>query len=123
MLTAGALLPALFALFDLPEALIWRASAVLFSLPMLALQTTYPIRRRNVAGKGPPLPIIAVFVVLGSAVTLAMLAYELAAVRYTAAVYIAALTIDFFTVVFAYVVALDVIMREPVDAPDQPAKR
>ena len=42
VLTAGALLPALFALYDLPEKWIWRGSAVLFALPMLYLQVTYP---------------------------------------------------------------------------------
>jgi hypothetical protein len=47
VLTAGALLPALFALYDIQEKLIWRGSAVLFALPMLFLQVTYPLRRRK----------------------------------------------------------------------------
>src|SRR5580692_4372953 len=46
VLTAGALLPALFALYDIPENRIWRVSSVLFALPMLLLQVTYPYRRR-----------------------------------------------------------------------------
>jgi hypothetical protein len=41
-LTAGALLPALFALYDIRETWIWRGSGVLFALPMLSLQVTYP---------------------------------------------------------------------------------
>jgi hypothetical protein len=121
VLTAGALLPALLALYDIQEAWIWRCSSVLFALPMLSLQLTYPRRRRKVAGKGPPLAIFAVFVVLGSAVTLAMLGYVLAGLRYSAAAYITALTIDFFTVAFAYVTALDVIMQQPMEVPGQPA--
>lgn len=48
---------------------------MLFALPMLSLQITYPLRRRRVVGSGPPPAIFAVFVVIGSAVTLAMLAY------------------------------------------------
>src|SRR5450631_4560630 len=52
VLTAGALLPALFALYDIQEKWIWRGSAVLFALPMLSLQVTYPRRRRRVAGEG-----------------------------------------------------------------------
>jgi hypothetical protein len=40
VLTAGALLPALFALYDIQERWIWRASGVLFALPMLFLQAT-----------------------------------------------------------------------------------
>jgi hypothetical protein len=73
-----------------------------------------------VIGKGPPPPIFAVFVVLGSAVTLAMLGYELVGLQYSAAVYITGLTIDFFTVAFAFVTALDVIaldvmMQQPME--------
>ncbi len=115
VLTAGALLPALFALYDIQEEWIWRGSAVLFALPMLSLQLTYPRRRRKVAGEGPPPAIIAVFVVLGSAVTLAMLGYVLVGLPYSAAAYITGLTIDFFTVAFAFVIATDVIMRQPME--------
>jgi hypothetical protein len=120
VLTAGALLPALLALYDIQETWIWRCSAVLFALPMLFLQVTYPRRRRKVAGEGPPPAIFAVFVVLGSAVTLAMLGYVLAGIQYSAAAYITALTIDFFTVIFGFVVALDVIMKQPIEVSEQP---
>jgi hypothetical protein len=121
VLAAAALLPALLALYDIEEKWIWRASGVLFALPMLSLQATYPLRRRRVVGDGPPPAIIAVFVVLGSAVTLAMLGYILAGLQYSAAAYITALTIDFFTVIFGFVVALDVIMLQPTDVSEPPA--
>jgi hypothetical protein len=119
VLTAGALLPSLFALYDVPEKWIWQGSAVLFALPMLSLQVTYPRRRRKVVGQGPPPAIFAVLVVLGSAVTLAMLGYILAGLQYSAAVYITAVTIDFFTVAFGFltaldVIALDVTMQQPM---------
>ena len=123
VLTAAALLPALFALYDIQEKWIWRGSAVLFALPMLSLQVTYPRRRRKVVGKAPPPAVFAVFVVLGSAVTLAMLGYVLAGLRYSAAAYITALTIDFFTVVFGFVIALDVIMQQPMEASERPTPR
>jgi hypothetical protein len=87
---------------------------VLFALPMLFLQITYPHRRRKVIGKAPPLAIYAVFVVLGALVTLAMLGYVLAGLQYGAAVYITALAIDFFTVIFGFAIALDVIMQQPI---------
>jgi hypothetical protein len=115
VLTAGALLPALLALYDVQETWIWRGSAVLFALPMLSLQVTYPRRRRKAVGEGPPPAIFAVFVVLGATVTLAMLGYVLTGLQYSAAAYITALTIDFFTVIFGFVVALDVIMEQPVE--------
>ena len=121
VLTAGALLPALLALYDIQETWIWRGSAVLFALPMLSLQVTYPHRRRKVVGDGPPPAIFAVFVVLGAIVTLAMLGYVLAGCPYSAAAYITALTIDFFTVIFGYLIALDVIMRQPMDVSERPA--
>jgi hypothetical protein len=121
VLTAGTLLPALFALYDIQEKWIWRGSGVLFGLPMLSLQVTYPLRRRKVVGTGPPPAIFAVFVVLGSAVTLAMLVYILVGLQYSAAAYITALTIDFFTVVFGFVTALDVIMHQPMEAPERQA--
>jgi hypothetical protein len=120
VLTAGALLPALLALYDIQEKWIWQGSAVLFGLPMLSLQVTYPRRRRRVVGEGPPPAIFAVFVVLGSTVTLAMLGYVSAGLHYSAAVYITALTIDFFTVIFGFMIALDVIMRQPMDVSERP---
>jgi hypothetical protein len=119
VLTAGALLPALLALYDIDETWIWRGSAVLFALPMLSLQVTYPRRRRKMVGEGPPPAIFAVFVVLGAAVTLAMLGYVLAGLQHSAAAYITALTIDFFTVIFGFVVALDVIMKQPIEVSER----
>ena len=120
VLTAAALLPALFALYDIQEKWIWKSSGVLFAIPMLSLQVTYPARRRKVVGNGPPPSVFAVFVVLGSAVTLAMLGYVLAGLQYCAAAYITALTIDFFTVIFGFLIALDVIMQQPMEVPERP---
>src|SRR5580658_4859805 len=119
VLTAGALLPALFALYDIREKWIWRDSGVLFGLPMLSLQVTYPRRRRKVVGNGPPPAIFAVFVVFGSAVTLSMLGYVLLGHQYSEAAYVTALTLDFFTVAFAFVTALDIIMEQPVEVSDR----
>ena len=44
-----------------------------------------------------------------------MLGYVLAGLQYSAAAYITALTIDFFTVVFGFLIALDVIMKQPTE--------
>jgi len=121
VLTAAALLPLLLALYDVQERWIWRDAGVLFGLPMLWLQVTYPVRRRKAVGAGPPAAIFAVFVILGSAVTLAMLGYVVAGLRYSAAAYITAVTADFFTVAFAFLTALDVIMQQPLEAPERAA--
>ena len=123
VLTAAALLPPILALYGIQEKSIWRGSGVFFALPMLSLQVTYPLRRRKVVGEGPPPAIFAVFVVFGSAVTLAMLGYILVGLQYSAAAYITGLTIDFFTVAFAFVTALDVIMQQPTEASERPVSR
>lgn len=122
VLAAAALLPAILALYGVQERWIWRASGVLFGLPMLCLQATYPYRRRKVVGDGPPPAIFAVFVLFGSTVTLAMLGYVLIGLEYSAAAYITALTVDFFTVIFGFVNALDIIMLQPAEAADRPAQ-
>ena len=115
VLAAAALLPPILALYNIQENWIWRGSGVLFALPMLSLQITYPRRRRKVVGTAPPPAIFAVFVVLGSAATLSMLGFVLGGHQYSAAAYITALTIDFFTVIFGFVAALDIIMQQPTD--------
>jgi hypothetical protein len=119
VLTAGALLPSLLALYDIQESSIWRASTVIFALPMLSLQLTYPRRRHSVVGSGPPPAVFAVFVVLGSAVTLAMVGYVLAGLPHSSAAYITGLTMDFFTVIFGYLNALDIIMQQPVEVSER----
>ena len=123
ILTAGALLPAILSLYGIEEKAIWRISGLVFGLPMLGLQVTYPQRRIRVVGEGPPPSIFAVLVVLGSATTLAMLGYISLGLEYAAAVYITALTIDFFTVIFGFMVALEVIMQQPVDQPERPTPK
>jgi len=121
MLTGAALLPALLALFGVQETWVWRISGAIFALPMLSLQVSYSARRRKVVGEGAPFPILAVFVVLGSAVTAAMLIYVLVAAQYAAAVYITTVTVDFFTVIYGFLNALDIIMQQPTEVPKRSA--
>jgi hypothetical protein len=116
VLTAAALLPSLLALYDIPEQQIWRWSAVFFAIPMLSLQVTYPRRRRSMVGSGPPASIFAVFVVFGSAVTFTTIGCILGGFRFSAAAYITGVTLDFFTVIFGFVNALEIIMQQPDDA-------
>jgi hypothetical protein len=115
VLTAGALLPPIIALYDVSENFVWRTSASLFALTMLSLLLSYPYRRRKAVGKGPPAVIFAIFVVCGAAVIAAMLVCVLSGLPYSAAAYITALAINFFTTAFAFVTALDVVMQQPID--------
>ena len=80
------------------------------------MEVTYPRRRRKAVGEGPPPAIFAVLAILGSIATLAMLGYVSAGLQYSDAAYITALAIDFFTVVFGFMIALDVIMQQPMEA-------
>ena len=80
---------------------------------MLLLLLTYPYRRRKAVGKGPPPIVFAIFVVLGSVAILAMLGSIFGGFGHQPAVYISALFINFFTLAFAFIKALDVIMQEP----------
>lgn len=112
VLSAAALLPMLLDSFYIHTWMVWQVSGLLFAIPMLSLQVTYPLRGRRVVGSTPPLAIYAVFVVLGSLVTLAMLVWLMLDPERGAAIYTTALTIEFFTVVFGFVNALDIIMQQ-----------
>ena len=115
VLIAGALLPPLLQLFGLPEPLIWRAAALLFGLPYLAILLTFPKRRLAVTGHPTPPFVHATFVWLGAAVLAAMIACVLAGFALSGAIYTAALTFNFFTLALAFVIALEVILNQPVD--------
>jgi hypothetical protein len=117
VLTAGALLPALLDLYDIPQAWVWKASAVLFGLPMLALLVTYPRRRMAATGKPPPPLVRTTLVWLGSMSLVATIVYVLGNFGHAAAVYVTALTINFFTHALSFVIALEVILRQPTDVP------
>lgn len=118
MLTGGAILPPLLALYELPELRVWQAAAVLFGVPMLLLLLSYPRRRLRAVGKAPPPIVLAVFVILGAAAVGAMLICVFSGLPYAAGAYVTALAVNFFTTAFAFVTALDVIMQQPSEAHD-----
>jgi hypothetical protein len=114
-LTAGALLPPMLALYGIAEAMVWKISAVAFGASMLAILLSYPYRRRKAVGKGPPPLVLAIFVVFGAVVIAAMLVHVLAGFQHAAAAYITALIVNFFTLAYAFITAVDVIMRQPLE--------
>ncbi len=121
VLAGGSLLSALLSFFEVPEGWIWKASALAFGLPMLALLITFPARRTAATGKPPPRPIWIMFVGFGSACLVAMIVCAFTRSEYAPAAYMAALTVNFFTHAFAFVIALDVILQQPMD--DRPTDR
>jgi ABC-type amino acid transport system permease subunit len=110
LLTWGAVLPPLLMLYGLSEDEVWKIAAVLFAIPMLTFLLTYSRRRQKATGERPPRLVHAVFVVVGSGVVVAMVIYVLAGFTHGAAAYISALVLDFFTLAYAFVTALDVIL-------------
>lgn len=54
---------------------------------------------------------------------LAMLGYVLIGLPYSVAAYITVLTMDFFTVAFAFLIALDVIIQQPLEVSEPQAPR
>lgn len=103
-------MPSTLALFDLSEPLVWKLSALLFGLPMLALLLTFQRRRIAATGHSAPPSILIVMIGLGSLSLVAMMtgyAY--------AGAYATALLFNFLTLAYAFVVALEVILRERAD--------
>jgi hypothetical protein len=115
VLTAGALIPVLLNFYEISEALIWRASSLMFGVPMLAILITYPRRRVAVFRKQAPPSVLATFVGLGSVSIVAMIAYVFGGFQYPSAAYITALTVNFFTTAFGFWIALDFIITQQTD--------
>lgn len=115
VLTAGALLPALLSLYELPDAWIWKCSAVIFGLPYLILLLTFPHRRLAATGRPTPRIVLVTFIGLGSVSLITMIGYVVGDFAHKVAAYASALTVNFFALAFAFVIALDVILREPTD--------
>ena len=109
----GALTPPLLALFDLSEAVIWKAAALLFGLPMLALLLTFRHRRMAATGHPPPRIVDVVMIGLGVVSLVAMIAAVWLGIA-PAGFYAAALVFNFGTLALSFIVALEVILREPV---------
>jgi hypothetical protein len=115
MIMGAALLPPILALYGLSEAWVWRIAALVFALPMLPLLLSYHHRRKAVTGKPAPAPIMALFLVIDPLSIVAMLGCAFWNAHYAAAVYVSALTVNFLSYGLAFVIALDVILRDPSD--------
>jgi hypothetical protein len=115
IIVGAALLPPMLALYGPAETWVWRISALAFAVPMLPLLVTYNHRRIRITGKSAPALIIALFLIVDPVGILAMIGCVFWNVHYAAAAYISALSINFLSYGVAFVVALDVILRDPSD--------
>jgi hypothetical protein len=122
VLTWGAVLPPLLMLYGIVEDEVWKIAAVLFAIPMLTFLLTYSHRRQKAVGQRPARGAHAVFVIGGSVVVVAMLVYVLGGFGHSAAAYITAVVLDFFSLAYAFVSALDVVLADDHSSPTGPAE-
>jgi hypothetical protein len=117
MVMGGALVPPMLAGFGLPDAWVWKSSALAFGLPMLAILLTYQRRRIATTGQAAPRVIVVVMMALGSASIAAMIGCIFAGLPHPEAAYISAVGINFLTHACSFVVALEVILGQSDDVP------
>lgn len=113
IVTAGALLPSVLALYGLPVAAVWRASSMIIAIPIFLFVATLPGRRR--AATSSPMPRfvrILSFLQLLIALYLVMNAFGIATAPGVAP-YASAITGLLFTTAIAYVMALGAALEEP----------
>ncbi len=111
IVTAGSLLPSVFALYGLPASTVWRASSLTLAVPILIFVTALPGRRR--AATAAPMPLyvrLLAFLQLLSAVYLVVNGLG---TQPAVGPYAAAITGLLFTTAIAYVLALNVAFEEP----------
>jgi hypothetical protein len=125
IVAAGAMLPPLLALFSLPPGLVWRVSSFAAALPSCLFAVTYPSRRRAASGVRTPFVIwIDVFILLGAALVLACNAVGVGFPP-GAGPFATALTAILFLSGWAYLQALNILLRPHIDrlkngAPSEP---
>jgi hypothetical protein len=119
MVTAGAMLPPLLALFELPHPLIWRISSVAAAIPSFLFAVTYPSRRRAASGVPTPLVIWLDVMVLLAAV--AVLIFNCAGIGTAPGPgpFAAALTVILFLSGWAYLQALRLLLRHHLSRIDK----
>jgi|SRR6185437_4359421 len=114
-LAAGGVFPSVLSLYELPEPWVWKVSALLFGLPMLAILLSFQHRRIAATGKAAPLRIVIIFIGLGSLSLVAMIGCVFGNLAHPAAVYASAITVNFVTHGYAVVTALEVILSQQAE--------
>lgn len=115
IVAAGALLPPLLALFGLPPPMIWRVCSLITATPSFIFAVTYPSRRRIASGVPAPLAIVADVVVLTSISVMLFLGAAGIGVTAGPGPYAASLTFILFLSGYAYLQALNLLLRGHLD--------
>jgi hypothetical protein len=115
IVAAGAMLPPLLMLFALPPSLTWRISSIAAAAPSFLFAVTYPSRRHAASGVPTPLVIwIDVLILLAAALILAWNAAGVG-IEPSAGPFAAALTAILFLSGWAYLQALNILLRPHID--------
>jgi hypothetical protein len=111
IVAAGAMIPALLSLFQLPSTTLWRASSAAAAVPSFLFAVTYPWRRRKASGVGTPIAIwIDVLILLFAVGVLGCNASGLG-FEPSAGPFAGALTAILFLSGWAYLQALNTLLR------------
>jgi len=111
IVTGGSMLPPLLIIWDLPQIMVWRLSSAVAALPALLFVLTYPSRRRAATSGQTPLYLwvsSSMYLLIG----LSFLANAAGFFREAAPrVFATAITAMFFVSAWAFLQALNVILR------------
>jgi hypothetical protein len=119
IVAAGAMLPPLLSLLGLPPVLTWRVASTAAAVPAFLFAMTYPMRRRAASGVRTPVAIwIDVVILLAAALILGGNAAGLAG-EPSAGPFAAALTAILFLSGWAYLQALNILLRPHIDRLDR----
>jgi len=115
IVAAGALLPPLLMLFSLPPGLTWRISSIAAAVPSFLFAVTYPSRRHAASGaRTPPAIWIDVLILLVAALVLAWNGVGIG-LEPAPGLFAAGLTAILFLSGWAYLQALDTLLRPHID--------
>ena len=119
MVAAGALLPSLLALFQLPHGLIWRLASAATAVPAFLFALTYPARRRAASGVRTPIVVwIDVLILLLAAIVLIANAIGIG-LEPAPGPFAGALTAILFLSFWAYLQALNMLLSHHFQSPRQ----
>jgi hypothetical protein len=113
IVTAGALLPSLLALYGLAPTTVWRLSSIIMAIPVLVFVVTLPRRRRAASHHRVP-PYVWILLCAQMLIVLYLVMNAIGTpVETGVAPYAAAMTGLLFSAGIGYVVALAAALGEP----------
>ncbi len=113
IVTAGALLPLLLALYGLLQPTVWRVSSLIMAIPIVVFIVTLPGRRRAASNQKIPMYIWTLLLLQLLAVLYLLMNAIGKPVGPGVAPYAAAMSGMLFTSAIGYLVALAAWLREP----------